>query len=455
MQEQTKDILEQASQSAEEIKSHLEQGEAHEAISVLESLHVADQALALSQLDLSMQTLLFSQLTHEASGKILNHMDTDDAVALVSDTDPIVLALWLDRTNTNIAANILRNLPPEKARDTLEAMTDAEAVIPLLEHSGETAGGIMTPEFVAFKQKISAAEALSWLRKSRPDPHIMNYLFVVDLWNRLTGVLALSDLVLADPEAPLSELMDPQVIFVEAGTDQEECALIMQRYDISSLPVIDAYGRLLGAILVGDAIEVVEEEVTEDMYHMAGLSEPERVVTSVGASVRNRLPWLVLNLATVGIGAAVIGLFESTIAKFVVVAAFIPVVASQGGVGGTQTLTLMVRGLAIGEIDFDDIKRALGKELLLGLVNGLILGLLVALVALAWKGSIALGLALGLAMIGNMIMAGLSGVVIPQGLKLLKIDPAVASVVFVTTVTDIFGFLFFLGLVAILLPVLS
>ena len=175
----------------------------------------------------------------------------------------------------------------------------------------------------------------------------------------------------------------------------------------------------------------------------------------MGASVRNRLPWLILNLATVALGVAVISAFESTIAKLVIVAAFLPVVASQGGVGGTQTLTLMVRGLALGEIDFNNIKTALVKELALGVVNGLILGLVVGLVALAWKGSIVLGLALGLAMIGNMIMAGGSGVLIPSLLRMLKIDPALASVVFVTTVTDIFGFLLFLGLVTLLLPVLS
>ncbi|MEE9199126.1 MAG: magnesium transporter [Dehalococcoidia bacterium] len=455
MQESPQDILELAAQSAERIRTHLEQDQVGEALSILTELREADQANALSHLDLSLQRLLFSLLTHEAAGTILNHIDIDEAVDLVKDVDPIALGLWLDNANTNVAAQILRQLPPEKAGHTLEEMSEVDAVLPLLEHADETAGGIMTPEFVAFKERTSAAEALSLLRRSHPDPRTMNYLFVVDMWNRLTGLVALSDLVLADPDAQLSRLMDPKVIFVAAGTDQEECARIMRRYDISSLPVVDHHGRLLGAILVEDVLEVAEEEATEDMYHMVGLSESERVFSPLGASVRNRLPWLVLNLATVGLGVAVISAFESTIATLVAIAAFLPVVASQGGVGGTQTLTLMVRGLALGEIDFNSIKKALAKELVLGLVNGLILGMVVGLVAFAWKGNVALGLALGLAMVGNMVMAGLSGVVIPLGLKMLRVDPALASVVFVTTVTDIFGFLLFLGLVALLLPVLS
>ncbi|MFQ5873259.1 MAG: magnesium transporter [Dehalococcoidia bacterium] len=455
MQERTHDILEKAAVSVQEIRSHLDRDEIPEALEALSALREADQAEALSQMEVSQRRLLFSHLTHEAAGKILNHMDIDEAVDLVVDIDPITVALWLDGSNTTVAAHILRQLPPPRAKVVLEVMSDPEAVVPLLGHPEETAGGIMTPEFVAFRESVAAAEALSWLRKSRPEPRVMSYLFVVDIWNRLTGVVALSDLVLSEPDAPLNELMDPDVIYVAAGTDQEKCAQIMRRYDISTLPVVDEHSRLLGAILLEQVMEVVEEEATEDMYYMAGLREPERVAAPLSASVRNRLPWLMLNLATIGLGVGVISLFESTIAKVVAAAAFLPIVASQGGVGGTQTLTLMVRGLALGEIDFGSIKKAVAKELALGLINGTILGLVVGLVALAWKGSIVLGLALGLAMIGNMIVAGVSGAVVPLGLKLLRIDPALASVVFVTTVTDVFGFLCFLGLVALLLPVLS
>lgn len=455
MQEKTRDILEQAAAAAEAIESHLEKDELDQAVSILMDLREGDQAESLAHLDAALQKQLFFHLTHEDASSILNQMDMDDAAALAQDAEPMALALRLDKANANVAAHILRQLPPEKARETLESMSEAESVVPLLEHEDETAGAIMTPEFVAFKVGTSAAEALSLLRKSRPEARIMNWLFVLDIWNRLVGVTSLSDVVLADPNTSLKELMNPEVVFVAAGTDQEECAQIMARYDLTSLPVVDEHRRLLGAILVEDVFDVVEEEATEDMYHMVGMSEEEHVVGAVGRSVRNRLPWLMLNLGTIGLGAVVISLFESTIAKMVAVAVFLPVVASQGGVGGTQTLTLMVRGLALGEIDFKTVKRSITKELALGLANGFLLGLVIGLIAFAWKGSFALGIALGLAMIGNMIIAGISGVLIPLGLKVLRIDPALASVVFVTTITDVFGFLFFLGLVALLLPVVS
>ena len=282
MQDSPQDILEQAAQSAERIRSHLEQDQVSEVLSIFNELRVEDQASALHNLDVSLQRSLFPFLTHEAAGKILNHVDVNEVVELLGDADPIALGLWLDNSNTNVAAQVLRQLSPEKAKQALEEMSEADSVLPLLEQADETAGGIMTPEFVAFKERTSAAEALSLLRKSRPDSRIMNYLFVVDMWSRLTGVVALSDLVLADPDAPLGDLMDSQVIFVAAGTDQEECARIMRRYDVSSLPVVDQHKRLLGAILVEDVMEVAEEEATEDMYHMVGLSEPEKGVQSFG-----------------------------------------------------------------------------------------------------------------------------------------------------------------------------
>ena len=455
MQENRQEILEIAAEATERIRTHLDNDEVLDALAVFNDMRGADQAAVISVLDPEMQRLLFSQLDYETAGEILNHLDSDQAVELVTNADPITLSLWLDRADATVAAHILRAMPAERGMEILEGMTESDVVAPLLEHADDTAGGIMTPEFVALKEQTTAAEALSWLRKSGPEPRTMNWIFVTNLWNRLRGVVALSDVVLAKPDAKLRDLADPDVIYVLAGTDQEECARIMERYDISNLPVVDRETRLLGTIRLEDVVEVVEEEATEDMYYMVGLSEPERLVASVRASVQNRLPWLTLNLATVGLAAGVISLFESTIAQLAVAAAFLPVIAGQGGVGGTQTLTIMIRGLALGEIEFGAIKKALIKEALLGLINGAILGLVAGVLALMWKGSLVIGLALGVAMVGSMMVAGLSGVAIPMGLKLLRVDPALASVVFVTTITDVFGFLCFLGLVALLLPLLG
>ncbi len=455
MQDSRREILGVAVEATERIRVHLDNDEVMKALAAFDDMRGPDKAAVISSLDPEMQRLLFSQLDYETVGEILNHLDSDQAVELVTNTDAITLSLWLDQADATVAADILRAMPAERGMEILEGMAESDVVAPLLEHAGDTAGGIMTPEFVALKEQTTAAEALSWLRKSGPEPRTTNWIFVTNLWNRLRGVVALSDVVLAEPDAKLRDLADPDVIYVQAGTDQEECARIMERYDITTLPVVDKETRLLGTIRLEDVVGVVQEEATEDMYHMVGLSEPEYLVASVRASVQNRLPWLTLNLATVGLAAGVISLFESTIAQLAVVAAFLPVIAGQGGVGGTQTLTIMIRGLALGEIEFASMKKALIKEVLLGLINGAILGLVAGVLALMWKGSLIIGLALGLAMVGNMMVAGLSGVAMPMGLKLLRVDPALASVVFVTTITDVFGFLCFLGLVALLLPLLG
>lgn len=455
MHEQTPEVLGKVPKAIDRIKASFEKGEVEEATSILSALHAADQASLLTELDLHQKREILSQLTHEATANILEHLAVEEAVSLLKEGDPVHLSLILDKANSSTAANILRHLPPAQAQEALDAMTEAERVVPLLEHADESAGAIMTPAFIALKERTSAADALALLRKSRPDPKIMDYLFVVDMWNRLSGVVSLSEFILADPNARVANIMDPTVISVPSGTDQEKCARIMEHYDIHSLPVVDQEGRLLGAILMEDLVEVAEEEATEDMYHMVGLSERERLHGPIIGSVRRRLPWLGVNLITVGIAAVVISLFESTIAKTVAVAALLPIVASQGGIAGTQTLTLIVRGLALGEIEFSKTRRLLFREVTLGFINGVVLGLVVGGVAFLWKGNPAIGLAIGIAMALNMVMAGLSGVLIPLGLKLFRVDPALASGVFVTTVTDICGFFFFLGLVALLIPVFS
>ena len=224
----------------------------------------------------------------------------------------------------------------------------------------------------------------------------------------------------------------------------------MERYNLNHLPVVDADHKLLGVILVEDVVDVLQEEATEDMYRISGMGG-ERLFGPLRNSVRRRLPWLYLNLATTLLAALVISFFESTIIRLVALAAFLPVVAGQGGIGGTQTLTLVVRSMALGEIFGDRGRRILIRELSLGVIHGILLGLVVGLLAFAWKGNPKLGLILGMAMMGNMLIAGLTGAAIPLVMRRLKMDPAVSSAIFVTTVTDIFGFLIFLGTAAILI----
>jgi magnesium transporter len=279
MLEQTREFLNPSPSLADDIKNCLERGAMSDAVSLLTALHPSDQVTVLLQLDPDMRTLLYSGLTHEAAGKLLDHMDADDGADLIRRADPILMALWLDKTGAAMAAQVLRRLPIPVAKEVIEAMSQADTVVQLLEHGDDTAGGIMTPELVAFKEWTSAAEALAWLRNSRPDPKTMDRLFVVDMWNRLTGVVAISDLVVAEPGAPLRELMDPEVVYVAPGIGQDQCARLMRRYDLPSLPVTDESGTLLGAILLREVMGAVESKAAKDMYRLAGLSEPERIMT--------------------------------------------------------------------------------------------------------------------------------------------------------------------------------
>lgn len=245
--------------------------------------------------------------------------------------------------------------------------------------------------------------------------------------------------------------MNRSAASVRVDADQEEIARQFEHYHYLGLPVLDFNGRLIGVVRANDVIQVAQDEATEDMQLMVGLSGEERALTPWNKSIRTRLPWLLVNLATAFLAAAVVGIFENTIARWTVLAIFLPIVAGQGGNAGAQTLTVIIRDLALGEISRGDGRKALTKEVLLGLANGLAIGLVVGVFSYFWKGNVVLGIVVGVAMLLNLMAAALSGVLIPFGLRAIKIDPALASSIFLTTVTDVAGFFFFLGLATLAL----
>jgi magnesium transporter len=248
--------------------------------------------------------------------------------------------------------------------------------------------------------------------------------------------------------------MTTEVYSARVDMDQEEVAGMVASYNLLAIPAVDAENKLVGVITVDDVIDVIKDEATEDVFRLAGVSIEDGVTTPPLESLRRRLPWLAVNLATAFLAAGVVGLFTNTISQVVVLAAFMPVVAGMGGNAATQTLAVVVRGLAIGELTWSNARSALGKEALVGLGNGVALGFVAALVAWVLKGNPILGVVLGLAMVINMFIAATAGTLIPLGLRALKIDPALASSVFITTLTDVFGFLSFLGLATLFLPYL-
>ena len=281
----------------------------------------------------------------------------------------------------------------------------------------------------------------------------LNSLPVVDGEGMLVGSVKPVRLALARPNATVGQIMDRELTSVAASADEEVAVQLISRLKVSDLPVVEEDGRLAGLIRAEDAVEVVQENATEDMYRIAGIGE-ERITGPLIDSVRSRFPWLALNLLTVFLAAVVIGLFESTIAKVVVLAAFLPIVAGQGGIGGTQTVTLVVRSLATGDLPRQLGFRLLRREIVLGLLHGLVLGAIIGGIGWAWQGNPILGMVLALAMTGNMVVASIAGAGVPLLLRRLRMDPAVSAAVFVTTFTDVIGFALFLGLAAVFIEFL-
>ena len=419
------------------------------ALGLLDQLHPWDQGQLLVELDQEPKQELLKALSPADTAKILEHLEVRDAVGLCEELEAPTLSQVLDEARPNVAADILRRLPQERSQETLETMRAAGEVIPLLKYPDDTAGGLMTPDYPVVKEDVTAANALDVLRLLGERLEDIGSTFVIDRQSNLIGSLGVARLALARPTRLVRDIMNPEVVSVASHTDQEECARVIARYNLNQLPVVDGAGRLIGVILVEDVVDVVEEEATEDMYRMVGMAG-ERLFGPLTNSIRSRLPWLSINLGTVFLAALVIALFESTIEKVVALAIFLPVIAGQAGVGGTQTFTLVVRSIAVGEIAGRRTLPILAREVFLGLIHGVLLGVVVGAVAYLWKGNFMLGVVVGVAMLGNMLVAALVGTAVPLLLRRLHIDPAVASATFVTTFTDVLGFLMFLGLAAAL-----
>jgi magnesium transporter len=312
----------------------------------------------------------------------------------------------------------------------------------------------MTTAFIALRRDTSAAQAIEFLRQLEPEAETPYYLYVEDAAGHLVGIVGLRDLVVAQPDTTINEIMQTEVTFVRTQDDQEDVARTMAKYDLAALPVVDEENVLRGVITHDDVFDVIEDEATEDIYRLANVSDPELTVDSpIGISIRRRLPWLYLSALTALFASWVITHFENLIAQAAILAAFLSVVAGVGGNTATQSLALYVRGIALGEIEASRAWRGVLKEGVTGLAEGILVGLAVGLVVYLWQGSYIVGLALCLALIFNMLIAGIAGAFVPLSLKALNLDPALASSVLVTTITDSFGFAIFLIIASLLLGI--
>ena len=419
-------------------------------LNLLQKQYPADLAQVFSELTDKQRHAAFGLLVERAPKLAMEsvaELGPENGAELLSDRPAEEIARLLQEIPSDDAAAIVDYLPEDLSAAVLELIKPKPGggVGDLLEYPEQTAGRIMNPNVFALGEDMTVAEAITAIQTSR-EVEMVFYLYVVDERRHLVGVVSLRRLLLVPPETPLKRIMTTDLISVRVDMDQEEVARQVASYNLLAVPVVDEENKLAGIITVDDVIDVIKDEATEDIYRLAGVSTDERVFTRPTESLRKRLPWLIINLGTAFIAASVVGAFEGTIAKVTALAVFMPIVAGMGGNAATQTLTVIVRGIALGELTWGNTKQALFKEGAVGIGNGLACGVLAALVALIFKQSPMLGVVLGMAMIINMFVAATAGTLIPVTLRALKIDPALASSVIITTFTDVFGFLSFLGL---------
>ena len=389
---------------------------------------------------------------HARAGSVLAVLPeslTSDILAQVGDER---VAAVVSRQPPDEAAVLLRLLPEERAEAVLKLLdeTTSGTLDRLLTYGPETAGGMMTTRFLALERSTRVSEAISRIR-GEPEAETAFYLYVVDAAGHLEGVVSLRQLVLARPDQELHAIMNSKVLRARADQPRTEVADLITRYKLLALPVVDAGSVLVGIVTVDDAIDAMADETTREMYRMAGLNTEDSVTSSARDSVRRRLGWMLINLGTAVLASWVVWFFEGTIAKVVALATFMPIVAGMGGNGATQALTVVIRGIAIGELEFSSAGRVIWKEILVGVSVGVVTGVVMAVIAFLWKGNPVMGLVICLAMIINLFVAGFAGAAIPIVLKWFQIDPAMGSGVIVTTFTDCFGFLSFLGIGTLLI----
>jgi len=435
----------------EEFKDLLGARESESIKKLVKELHASDVGRIFKGLDEKEAMEFFKLLTNVVASEVLLDVDDHQRQKLLDTLKPERLIEVVDEMETDDAADIISELPAEDARQVLDGIDvkDSIDVQRLLVYPEDTAGGKMQAELVSIPGNVTAEHGIKEVREKSVDMENITNIFVVDALGKLIGVLPIARLIQGSPDVLISEIMDREPMHVTTEVDQEEVARLFERYDLLSLPVVDGKGVLVGRITVDDVVDVIEEEIYEDFFRMAGLNKEERITDTPLRSIRMRAPWLLVNLGTAFLAASVVKVFSGTIEKLVILAVLMPVVAGMGGNAGTQTITVLVRSLALGELEFKDAKRILLKEITIGFFNGLLIGLGAGIIAYILGAGPAVGLLIFLAMIGNLVIAGFSGACIPLLLKRLKVDPAISAGIFVTTCTDIGGFLSFLGLATI------
>ncbi len=411
-------------------------------------MHPYDQAMFFIEQPKTIRLQIYNFLSPQETADIMENIEMEDIEAYFTEMDPRYAAMVFAEMSTDDAVDILNELEKDKVVSFLTIMDDeaSDEIKELLHYEEKTAGSIMTTEFVAIYQTQTVKETMQLLKKEAPEAETIYYLYVLDEDKHLVGVLSLRDLIIANDDVLIEEIMSEKIVSVSVAEDQEEVAQMMRDYDFLALPVVDFQHHLLGIITVDDILDVMDEEASDDYSKLAGVSDMDRPNDSALISAKKRLPWLIILLFLGMLTASLIGRFEETLNKVAVLAIFIPLIAGMAGNTGTQALAVAVRGLATGEYGKQGKWKLIVREGLTGLITGTICGIVITGVIYLWKGEIFLGILVGLSIMATLIVATLAGSLVPIVMDKFHIDPAVASGPFITTINDIISILIYFGM---------
>ena len=421
---------------------------------VLNSLYPAEIAHLLESLPLEKREFIWQLVDSELQGEVLLEVNDDIRGRLIKDMDTSeLIAVSENLEDIDDLADFVQDLPDPDIQLILQSMDDQDRqrLEAVLSYSDDTAGGLMNTDTITLRQDVSIDVVLRYLRRRGAIPAMTDSLIVVDSGNHYLGVVTLTDLLTREPQLKISEILRDGVEAIQAATPSNEVAKMFEQRDLVSAPVVNEEGVLLGRITIDDVVDVIRDEGDHSFMSMAGLNEEDDMFAPVFRSSKRRAMWLGINLLTALAAAFVIGLFDATIEKLVALAVLMPIVASMGGIAGSQTLTLVIRGMALGHITGNNAKRLLRKELMVSIINGILWAGVIAAVTIGWFGDARPGAIIAAAIMVNLFFAALSGALIPAILKKLGADPALGGGVVLTTVTDVVGFFTFLGLAALFL----
>ncbi len=430
----------------------LEQGKAEEARERAAELHEADLADLLESLDREERPQLLKALGDDFDLEVLTYLDDSVRDEIVEELEPRQIASSLADLDSDDAVDIIEDLDEEAQQRVLAALPKADRLV--LEESlsfpEDSAGRIMQRELLAVPSSWTVGETIDYMRASKDLPDDFYDLYIVDPKHQPIGFVPLSRAMRTRRPVKLTDIMSDDMKTVPVNMDQEEVAYLFRQYGLVSAPVVDDAGRLVGVVTVDDVVHIIDEEAEEDLLKLAGVQETD-LYSAVLDTTKSRFTWLMINLFTAVAASIVIGLFEGTLQQIVALAVLMPIVASMGGNAGTQTLTVAVRAIAMRDLSAGNALRFVGKEMLVGVVNGILFAIVSGLVAWYWFDTPMIGVIIGAAMVINLVVAALSGALVPLGLEKMGVDPAVASSVVLTTVTDVIGFFAFLGLATLFL----